>query len=1232
MKNVFFLIIGILLLTVSGFSQVAINSTGTEADASAMLDIGSTEKGMLAPRMTTLQRTAIASPANGLLVYDTDTKSFWHYNNDDSIWVEVVSGVIELNDLSDAITDNYSVFIGDNSGIADDGGNYNTGLGNNALRDVTEGTNNTAVGCISLLGTTTGANNTSVGYHAMIYNTTGQGNVAIGVAANSFDYDGDSSTFVGTKSGFSIDGTKNCGYGYGSLAYIDGDRNTAIGSLAGYGIFGSSINYDGCVLIGYEAGRNNTEDNKLYIENSDSDSPLIGGDFSTDQVDINGTIKITGGTPGNGKILTSDADGLASWESNPGATVLNDLTDAKTFYESIFIGENSGLNITEGIFCTAIGYGSLRDLTTGMLNTAIGSTTLMKTDTGDMNTAIGFGAMQNNTTGNSNVAIGVGANSANLDGDSSTFVGTRSGSYIDGDKNCGFGYGSLAYIDGDRNTAIGSLAGYGISGSSINYDGCVLIGYEAGRNNTSDNRLYIENSDSDTPLIGGDFSTNQVDINGTIKITGGTPGNGKVLTSDADGLASWEDNTGATELDNLSDASSDASSVFIGEGSGNNDDGNNYNTAVGFETLNLCSSGLNNSALGYQALAFLTEGSNNTAFGVRSLYDNTTGSKNTAYGRGTLANNTEGVDNVGLGYQTLVYNSTGNNNTAVGSNAGYSAAGNNYSGCIFLGYSAGYQNTSDNKLYIDNSSTTSPLIGGDFSTKQVDINGTLKITGGTPGNGKVLTSDADGLASWEYSQGAVGLDGLSDAHNDGISLFIGNRAGNDANTNTFNTCVGNISAREITSGSYNTSLGVYCLIDNTIGDNNIAIGAYPLQDNVDGNNNIAIGSQALIYNVSGYNNTAVGYYAGKGSEGLSFSGCVFLGNMAGRNNTSDSKLFIDNSSTSSPLIGGDFCTNQVDINGTIKITGGTPGNGKVLTSNANGLASWEPTSGATQINDLSDAIYNGSDLFLGNGAGESNSGSNSSVAVGRNALNANTSSIFNTAIGYSSLDGNTGERNTAVGSHSLGANTSGNNNTSIGYSSGVSSILGSYNTFIGYRTQMNNTNIKVNSTAIGNEAIITSSNQVRIGNSSVTSIGGVVSWSTVSDGRFKDNIKEDVAGLDFVLNLRPVSYTVNKQAFKNFVGSEYKSNNRTTSKRECGFVAQEVEELINNTGVEFNGVDAPENGDDYYGIRYSQFVIPLVKSVQELNEKLEKENAKLKAQNAEMLLRLEKLEAIILKK
>ncbi|MHA4812408.1 tail fiber domain-containing protein [Flavitalea flava] len=73
------------------FAQnIGINETGAVPDASAILDVSATNKGMLVPRMTSLQRTAIATPATGLQVYDTDAKSFWYYNG--TAWIELSTG------------------------------------------------------------------------------------------------------------------------------------------------------------------------------------------------------------------------------------------------------------------------------------------------------------------------------------------------------------------------------------------------------------------------------------------------------------------------------------------------------------------------------------------------------------------------------------------------------------------------------------------------------------------------------------------------------------------------------------------------------------------------------------------------------------------------------------------------------------------------------------------------------------------------------------------------------------------------------------------------------------------------------------------------------------------------------------------------------------------------------------------------------------------------------------
>jgi len=71
-----------------------------------------------------------------------------------------------------------------------------------------------------------------------------------------------------------------------------------------------------------------------------------------------------------------------------------------------------------------------------------------------------------------------------------------------------------------------------------------------------------------------------------------------------------------------------------------------------------------------------------------------------------------------------------------------------------------------------------------------------------------------------------------------------------------------------------------------------------------------------------------------------------------------------------------------------------------------------------------------------------------------------------------------------------------------------------------------------------------------------------------------------------------------------------------------GLIAQEVEEAAKSIGYDFSGVDAPDNEKDHYGLRYSTFVVPLIKAVQEQQTIIEE----LKKQNAEMLNRIEALE------
>ena len=94
-KQLLFLL-AILIFAHHSFAQFGFNSSGASPDNSAMVDISSETKGILVPRMTTAQRTAIASPATGLLVFDSDLKTFYFYNG--TSWTGISSGTFTESD------------------------------------------------------------------------------------------------------------------------------------------------------------------------------------------------------------------------------------------------------------------------------------------------------------------------------------------------------------------------------------------------------------------------------------------------------------------------------------------------------------------------------------------------------------------------------------------------------------------------------------------------------------------------------------------------------------------------------------------------------------------------------------------------------------------------------------------------------------------------------------------------------------------------------------------------------------------------------------------------------------------------------------------------------------------------------------------------------------------------------------------------------------------------------
>jgi hypothetical protein len=166
--------------------------------------------------------------------------------------------------------------------------------------------------------------------------------------------------------------------------------------------------------------------------------------------------------------------------------------------------------------------------------------------------------------------------------------------------------------------------------------------------------------------------------------------------------------------------------------------------------------GIRNSVLGYEAGRDLTSGSYNCFIGFYAGLENTTGNSNIFLGNNCGQNNISGASNVFIGPTAGYTNSSGSGNVIIGDAAGYKSTGNynvflgnlagydnqkydnvmiganagennNGYGNIFLGSLAGYNESGNNKLYIENSSTSSPLIYGDFSSNYITINGGLGV-------------------------------------------------------------------------------------------------------------------------------------------------------------------------------------------------------------------------------------------------------------------------------------------------------------------------------------------------------------------------------------------------------------------------------------------------------------------------------------------------------------------------
>ena len=258
-----------------------------------------------------------------------------------------------------------------------------------------------------------------------------------------------------------------------------------------------------------------TSADKFLIENSDLEAGLvvtgegnvgIGNSTPLNKLDVNGAINTISAYYINGSRF-------ASVGNEGSANTIVGIAAAGSFLSTgdynTFTGAYSGNNNTTGKSNAFFGAFAGRENTTGYNNTFLGTNAGRSNTIGGYNTFVGLAAGLNSVDTWGNTCVGEATGMSNISSSGNTYIGYWAGQSNLYHANTLIGYyAGVANVNGYYNTFIGAWAGHSSTGHSN-----IFLGTSAGTNEIGSNKLYIENSSSSMPLIGGDFSTNRVGIN-----------------------------------------------------------------------------------------------------------------------------------------------------------------------------------------------------------------------------------------------------------------------------------------------------------------------------------------------------------------------------------------------------------------------------------------------------------------------------------------------------------------------------------------------------------------------------------------------------------------------------------------------------------------------------------------------------------------------------------------------
>lgn len=241
--------------------------------------------------------------------FGSGSDSYIYYNGVDFIvdTDQVGTGKLIVNGIDiHATGSQYNHFFGYSCGGSVTSGTFNTGIGYQVLENLTEGNNNVAVGYQALKANVLGSSSVAIGVQALLKATgssnfafgswsfldlvNGSNNFAIGISAGESLTSAYTVTLIGTRvvqNTTSLNRDVIIGYEAGkNISWTQ--YCVMIGYQAGIGSSGV-----GCVYIGYMSGGSASTNNTLYIENSNSQNPLIYGEFDNDLIRLNGVTTLT---------------------------------------------------------------------------------------------------------------------------------------------------------------------------------------------------------------------------------------------------------------------------------------------------------------------------------------------------------------------------------------------------------------------------------------------------------------------------------------------------------------------------------------------------------------------------------------------------------------------------------------------------------------------------------------------------------------------------------------------------------------------------------------------------------------------------------------------------------------------------------------------------------------------------------------------------------------------------